>query len=356
MTLKILSVAWPFAPVGPAAVGGAEQILTQLDRALAAAGHKSLVVACDGSQTAGQLFPAPLPSGLLDRVDRAACARQYQAAIDAALASQPVDLVHMHGLDFHQYRIPEAIPVLVTLHLPPSWYPPHIWSNLPANFQLQCVSRSQRAACPSHAGELPVVENGVSLPPLHDDIRDGSRDYALALGRICPEKNLHAALEAGTLAGTRVLLGGKVFPYKDHQDYFRQRILPALTGGHEFLGALPPHRRQRLLREAKCLLLPTLAPETSSLVAMESLAAGTPVIAWPSGAIPEIVEDRITGFLVDSVEAMADGIRSVHTLDRRACRAAAEVRFSRDRMIRDYFRLYHSCIANGSAVHQTLHA
>ena len=360
MSLTILSIAWPFAPVGPAAVGGAEHVLAELDCALVRAGHTSLVVACEGSSSAGKLFTAPLPPGRLDEADQYGCARHYQQAIDAALSSRAVDLIHMHGLDFHRYRLPEEVPVLVTLHLPPGWYPPSMWANIGPNMQLQCVSRSQRQACPAESGDLPVVENGVELPEL-DSIEPVSNprfggDFALALGRVCPDKNLHAAIRAGKLAGMRVLIGGRVFPYRAHENYYRREIVPLLRDGNFFLGPLVPDRRNQLLHAAKCLLLPTLAPETSSLVAMEAFAVGTPVIAWPSGAIPEIVEDGVTGFLVESVEAMADAIRRVDQLDRRACRAVAESRFSRERMIRDYFGLYEKCIRRSAASYRSLHA
>ncbi|HET9086794.1 MAG TPA: glycosyltransferase, partial [Acidobacteriaceae bacterium] len=174
-------------------------------------------------------------------------------------------------------------------------------------------------------------------------------DFALVLGRICPEKNAHAALEAGTIAGTRVLLAGQVFPYLEHRRYFTDKIEPLLRRSpgnveHEFLGPLDPDRRQRLLSSAKCLLHPTLAPETSSLVAMEALAAGTPVIAYRSGALPDIVEHGVTGFLVDSVEEMADALGKVHTLSSQACRHAAEQRFSSERMVREYLQMYESIL------------
>lgn len=351
MPMTVLSIAWPFAPVGPDAVGGAEQILTALDAALAGQGHTSMVVACEGSKPAGELFAAPFPQGHIDSADREACAREYQHAIDAALASRPVDLIHMHGLDFARYRLPEEMPVLVTLHLPPGWYPPETWRSLGRNVRLLCVSRSQQQACPAEAGEAVVVENGVALPRLEGEAGDDPEappEFALALGRICPEKNLHAALEAGQRAGLPVLIGGEVFPYADHEAYQRAQVVPLLRDGNLFLGPLGPERRQRLLRRAKCLLLPTLAPETSSVVAMEAFAAATPVIAWPSGAIPEIVEDGVTGFLVKSVGEMAQAIGRVDRLDRAQCRAVAERRFSRERMIGDYFRLYERCLAKSA--------
>lgn len=339
MPLTVLSIAYPFAPVGPRAVGGAEQILGDLDHALVSAGHVSLVVACEGSRAARKLYSAPVPGELLNDADRLWSRSRFQAAIDRALSSQCVDLIHMHGLNFHEYKLPSNIPVLVTLHLPIAWYPQDVWTKYGPNVQLQCVSETQRRTCPPELRNPALVTNGVAQPAAVAK----TGDFAIALGRICPEKNQHVALEAGRLAGTRVLLGGSVFPYPDHERYFRDKVEPLLgaeSPGHAFLGPLLPERKQDLLAQAKCLLHPTLAPETSSLVAMEAVAAGTPVIAYRSGALPEIVEDGVTGFLVDSAEEMAAAIRKVHTIDPEICRSTARRRFSRERMVRDYFDLY----------------
>ncbi|MGH9587659.1 MAG: glycosyltransferase [Acidobacteriaceae bacterium] len=342
MPLTVLSVAYSFAPVGPNAVGGAEQILTELDRALMAAGHRSLVLACEGSQTMGELFPIPwLGEGIYDADSKLWWKKQRQLELNHILATQEIDLIHMHGLDFHEYRLPADIPVLVTLHLPISWYPREIWSRYHANVQFQCVSDTQRLSCPSEFADIPVIRNGVVLP----GSTERKSEFALVLGRICPEKNQHAALDAGSLAGVRVLLGGQVFPYQEHRAYFQEQIVPRLgprESGieHQFLGPLAPLKKQQLLMEAKCLLHPTLAPETSSLVAMEAMAAGTPVIAYPSGALPEIIDTGVTGFLVDNVEDMATAIDHVEELRPEDCRSVAREKFSRERMIQDYFRLY----------------
>lgn len=324
--------------MGDVAVGGAEQILSDLDRALVAAGHKSIVVACQGSQSPGELFSFPVPNcEMLNRPHRC-----VQEAINCALLQCRVDLIHMHGLDFHQYLLPEEIPKLVTLHLPASWYPKTIWRRFRDRVQFQCVSETQRRSF-EVLRDAPVIENGVALPQFCESER--RRDFALVLGRICPEKNAHAALQAGNLARIPVLIGGQVFPYEEHRKYFQEAILPLLVrnpGGieHRFLGPLAHGPRQQLLAQAKCLLHPTLAPETSSLVAMEALAAGTPVIAYRSGALPEIVEDGVTGFLVDNIEEMAAAIRGVTVISSKACRAAAERRFSKKRMTEGYFHLY----------------
>lgn len=346
MSLCILSVAYPFAPVSPDAVGGAEQVLAALDRALVAEGHRSLVVAAEGSKLAGHMWSVPSRlSSDLSEDDKRFARAQLQVLLDRALTSEPVDLLHMHGLDFAEYKLPRNIPVLITLHLPFAWYPKKAWTVASGNAHFCCVSQAQCATAPESLRDSAVVENGVVLPPYEPNL--APQQFALALGRICPEKNQHEALEAGTRAGIPVYLAGKVFPYREHREYFDQKIRPLLDApnpGHRFLGPLTLEQKQHLLARARCLLHPTLAPETSSLVAMEALAAGKPVIAYASGALPEIVEHGRTGFLVGSAKAMAEAVGMLDRISSRECRAAAEQRFSQQRMIRGYFALYQQLI------------
>src|SRR5690242_20512452 len=106
MTLTILNVAYPFAPVGPDAIGGAEQVVSHLDRALVESGHRSLVVAAEGSQISGTLLPVALHRGAIDDAARARAWRRHRAAIAAALATTEVDVVHLHGIDFPAYIPP----------------------------------------------------------------------------------------------------------------------------------------------------------------------------------------------------------------------------------------------------------
>jgi glycosyltransferase involved in cell wall biosynthesis len=346
--LAVLSVAYPLAPVGPGTAGGAEQILWLLDRALVASGHRSLVIACEGSRVTGRLLPTPRSSGVLDDATRAAAQACHREAILHALAREAFDLVHIHALDFHEYLPPPGPPVLVTLHLPPQWYPEHVFRPRRPGTWLQCVSRSQELRCPAADALLPFIENGVPLDAVHPSVR--RRTYALALGRICPEKGFHLALDAAKLAGIPAIVAGEVFRYHAHEEYFSRELLPRLDGRERrFIGPVGPARKRRLLAGARCLLVPSLAPETSSLVAMEALAAGTPVIAFRSGALPEIVEDGLTGFLVDDAAGMAQAIRDVDAIDPERCRAAARERFSADRMAAQYLSRYRQ-LAAGAAM------
>lgn len=354
----VLSVAFPYAPIGPCAVGGSEVILSEMEAAMPSLGFRSVVVAHADSQPRGHLYPTRVPKGEITDAMRAEVEPAHQANIDRAFAENPVALVHMHGLDFHRYRVPEGVPVLVTLHLPPSWYPETIWS-LPANFHLLCVSETERQACPSGTqSRITVVENGVALPEA-SSLRTSGR-YALMLSRVCPEKNLHTGLDAARMAGLPAMLAGEIFPYEAHQRYFAEQMKPRLSAFehvHEardhrtsaqpearFLGPVTGAAKARLLSRAACLLIPSLAPETSSLATMEALAFGVPVIAVASGALPEIVEHGRTGFLIDPskdiARGMAEAIQRVPEIDRHVCRTAAEQRFNRDRMLNDYCRLY----------------
>src|SRR5262249_22922667 len=126
-SLNVLSVAYPFTPIGPDAVGGSEQVLTALDKALTEAGHNSIVIAVEGSKIAGKLSATPAWNGMLDDSVRALGQRQHRRTIEQALNEMPIDLVHMHSLDFHRYLPAKNVPVLATLHLPPSWYPQEIF-------------------------------------------------------------------------------------------------------------------------------------------------------------------------------------------------------------------------------------
>ncbi len=344
MSLTVLNVAYPFAPVGPDAVGGAEQVLSTLDRALVAAGHRSLVVACEGSRVAGSLVEVALPHGLIGAEERRAAHAQHRAAIAAARTRWAVDVVHLHGVDFAGY-LPADGPTLATLHLPLDWYPPGALAPDRDDLWLNPVSMAQAATAPADARLVPPIANGVDAAALAG--RHARRGFALCLGRICPEKGAHLALDAARRAGVPLILAGEVFAYDAHRRYFEAEVAPRLDGMRRFAGPLGFLRKRRFLNAARCVVIPSLAAETSSLVAMEALAAGTPVVAFPNGALPEVVEHGRTGFLVGSVEEMAEAIRAAGSLDLEHCREAARRRFSLAAMCRGYFAAYEALAALG---------
>ncbi|MBI2816277.1 MAG: glycosyltransferase [Acidobacteria bacterium] len=338
MKLTVLNVAFPFAPVGLNAVGGAEQILSLLDDGLVRHRHRSIVIACEGSSASGKFIATPRPQSPVTDAVRQEAWEQHRRAIREALERFSVNLTHVHGLDFVHYVPQWGPPVLATLQLPPKWYTPDAFHLTRPRTYLHCVSESQHRRCPPAAALLPPIENGVPVDRLSAHVE--KRRFAIALGRICAEKGFHLALEAASTAGMPLMLGGEVFGYDAHQQYFQNEIRPRLNGYHRFLGPLGFERKRRLLSAARCLLAPSLVGETSSLVAMEALACGTPVVAFASGALAEIVEHGRTGFLVSNVEKMAEAIIASERLDPEACRRSARERFDSERMLNQYLRLY----------------
>jgi glycosyltransferase involved in cell wall biosynthesis len=183
-----------------------------------------------------------------------------------------------------------------------------------------------------------VIENGV--PTSFSTPRPRRRSFALAMGRICPEKGFDLALDAAKRAGVPFLLAGQVYPYAEHEAYFRDEIAPRLDRYRRWIGRVEGEHKRRLLQSALCLLAPSRVAETASLVAREALAAGTPVIAFPNGALAQTVEPGVTGYLVEDVAGMADAIARCRDIDPDACRAVARSRFSIDRMQNEYLDLY----------------
>lgn len=339
MSLTILSVAFPLAPVGRDAVGGSEQVLTHIDEALAKAGHRNIVIACEGSTTAGTLVSVPRAHGVLDETARKRAQARHRKAIARALESWPVDLIHMHAFDFHAYLPEPGVPVLATVHLPPEWYPGGALEPRRPDTWLHCVSWASHVACPPSPALLAPIENGVPVTELAA-ARHRKRNFAVFLGRICREKGVTIAVEAAKLAQAPLFVAGEVAGYPAHRDYFEHEVRPALDERRRFIGPIGFSRKRRLLSAARCLLVPSLAPETSSLVAREALACGTPVVAFPNGALAETIEHGRTGFLVNSVEEMAEAIAAVDRIDPEDCRAVARERFSLERMTARYFELY----------------
>lgn len=334
--LSVLTVAYPLAPVGPDAAGGAEQIASALDRGLVAAGHRSTVLACAGSVAAGEsVSTGPLPDRLDDAAKRRARA-QHARMIDQLLRSRRFDLVHFHGVDVMDYLPRPGVPTVITLHLPADWYPAGLFAPRPATV-LVAVSEAARRGFLDRGATVQVITNGVREELF--SARHAKRKFVLALGRVCPEKGFHLAVDAAKQAALPLLLGGVVYPYPEHQAYFETEIGPRLDGRRRFLGALGFHRKRRLLAAAQCLAMPSLAAETGALAAMEALACGTPVVAFPNGALRELIDHGRTGFLVGSVEEMADAMQAAAGLDPRECRAAA-ARFSEGAMVRAYLNLY----------------
>ena len=339
--MKILSVAYPLFPVSADSAGGAEQVLFLTERRLVSAGCQSQVVAAHASQVAGHLLATPAHTGEITDAVREQAQRAHRIAVDRALELLPADLIHFHGLDFHAYLPETQIPKLATLHLPLAWYEPSVFQQ--SGVTLCCVSHSQARTAP-HGLRLPVVPNGIDVARY--SAADARQDYLLWLGRICPEKGPDIALRIALRLDLPLLVAGPVHPFASHQSYFSEAVQPLLDQNRRWLGPVGQAQKCELLAQARCVLIPSLVPETGSLVAMEAISSGTPVIAFRSGALPEIVEHGVTGFIVDSEEEMAQAVARTREISPARCRQEALRRFDAARMAETYLNLYRDLLAS----------
>jgi glycosyltransferase involved in cell wall biosynthesis len=344
MSLTVLSVGYPLAKISENTAGGAEQVLAMLDEALVRHGHRSLVLAPVGSRCHGLLIPAQIPSGVLDDQAKRQARQSFRHLLNRILEHYSVDLIHMHGLDFAEYMPHGNVPVVVTLHLPLSWYNREALRTCDRGTVLVSVSKTQARTAPPGVHIEKIIPNGIDLDRFRPSKKKGT--YAVAMGRICPAKGFHLALDAAEQAGVKLIIAGKVFHYPEHHEYFETQVRPRLSQSARFIGPVGGARKSQLLAGAKCLLVPSLAPETSSLVAMEALASGTPVIASRVGALEEIVNHGKTGFLVRSAEEMPDAIALADSISPDVCRREAEQRFSAETMSAEYLNLYRSVLAS----------
>lgn len=336
--LTILSVACAPATVSRDACGDTEQILSLLDAAIVAAGHKSIVVASEGSSVAGKLIAVPRPPDVLDEQGLMLWRAGHRTAVELALAEHVADIAHMHGVDFPHYIPNGNVPVLVTLHCPHECYAEGSLAATSERVWLNPVSASQAMRLRRFARVLEPIENGVAVDAFADEY--DRRDFALVLGRIAPENGVHIALDAAHAGRFPLIVAGELHAYPQHRRYFDSEITPRLDATRRWIGPVSFAVKRRLLAEARCLLVCSGPEETSSLAAREALASGTPVVALARGALIDTINDGSTGFLVGHPRELPSAVARIDTIDREKCRRVARRRFDAKSMAKAYIALY----------------
>ena len=346
--LSIAQVAPLHESVPPKLYGGTERIVSYLTEELVAQGHDVTLFASGDSITSARLVPATSRSLRLDESCRDPLARHMVLLEMVFRQSERFDLIHFH-CDYLHYPLSRrmAVPTLTTLHgrldlsdLVPLY---REFSDMP----LVSVSDAQRLPLP-WAHWLTTVHHG--LPISFGTRRVESGDTLAFLGRISPEKRVDRAIEIALRAGMRLRIAAKVDP--QDRIYFEEVIRPLL--GHpsvEFLGEIGEEEKERFLGEAHALLFPIDWPEPFGLVMIEAMACGTPVIAFRRGSVPEVIEEGVTGFVVETVEEAALAVERVGGLKRRRCREVFEARFTSKRMAEDYIAAYRRLPGEGRMSH-----
>jgi glycosyltransferase involved in cell wall biosynthesis len=341
--MRVLYISYPLLTVSGESAGGAEQMLWTLEREMAAREVKTTVAASDGSDVAGELFATGAACDEPDDFERRNLEHQDRIIAFVHQRSQggtPFDVVHDKSGSFWPRAAEVQAPVLATLHLPRHFYPEHYFERIPENVSFNCVSQSQAQSFSDLPRMLGVVRNGILLECFTPNY--GERHGLVWLGRICEEKGTHVALDIAAKAGMPITIAGQVYPLSYHQQYFDREIAPRVQGtSNARLVASPSfEHKRRLLCEAQAVLITSLVDETSSVVAMEAAASGTPVIAFHRGALPEVIEDRVTGFLVQDTNEAVSALQQIHQISAQRCASHAHKNFSSKSMADGYAALY----------------
>jgi glycosyltransferase involved in cell wall biosynthesis len=352
--MRIAQVSPLYESVPPKLYGGTERVVAYLTDELAAMGHEvTLFASGDSSPPPGVDLVAGCASALrLDELCVDPLPHHLAMLEEVARRADDFDVIHFH-VDYLHLPLTRrlACPHLTTLHGRldiPDLVPLYLEF---ADVPLVSISDSQRKPLP-WANWKGTILHG--LPPALLRPGDGSGRYLAFVGRISPEKRVDWAIEIAAKAGLPIRIAAKIG--KSDEDYFRDRIRPLLSLPHvTFVGEIDERQKDRFLGDAAALLFPIDWPEPFGLVQIEAMACGTPVIAFPFGAVPEVVDDGVTGFVCHNVDHAVDAVtRRLPELSRRRCRERFERRFSARRMAADYVRTYQRVIGEWTCDRSTL--
>jgi glycosyltransferase involved in cell wall biosynthesis len=344
--VKIAQVSPLFESVPPKHYGGTERVVSYLTEALVAQGHEVTLYASGDSETRARLVASTPRSlrtdpGVIDSL--AHHVRQLeQIARDAAR----FDIIHFHIDYLHfPWSRRERWPQVTTLHgrLDIADLPP-LYDEF-ADMPVVSISNAQRQPLP-HANWQGTVYHGLPEDALpFSAAPDG---YLAFIGRISREKRVDRAIEIARQTQLPLRIAAKI----DDADraYFEREIRPLFDLPFvEYIGEIGEHEKAAFLGGARALLFPIDWAEPFGLVMIESMACGTPVVAWRRGSVPEVMTEGETGFVVSSMPEAVAAVRRIGTVDRAACRRVFEERFLASRMAEDYVRIYETIIRDGRA-------
>lgn len=343
--MRIAQVAPLYESVPPRLYGGTERVVSWLTEALVEFGHEVTLFASGDSVTNARLVPACKTALRLDGDCIDPFAHHILMVENVFRQAEDFDLIHFHIDYLHFLRSRrEQVASATTLHgrldLPDLVPLYQEFREMP----LISISDAQRRPLP-WANWLGTVRHGMPARLLQFSEQEGK--YLAFLGRVSPEKGLEEAIEIAIRAEMPLKIAAKVD--RADREYFEAKIKPLLKYSLiDFIGEIGSAEKQEFLGNAVALLFPIQWPEPFGLVTIESLACGTPVIACPSGSVPEIILDGKCGFLVRTVEQAVKAVRKIDKIDRSDCRRHFEFNFTDDRMAHEYLSIYEKLIHSES--------
>lgn len=342
--MRVAQVAPLFESVPPKQYGGTERIVSYLTEELVRQGHEITLFASGDSETAAHLVPIVPRSLRLDEACIDSLAHHVLMLQRVADRAGDFDVLHFH-VDYLHYPLSRLhrwahvttlhgrldLPDLVPLY--------REFDDMP----VISISDAQRRPLPWADWQRTVYHG---LPEDLYGLQEEPGDYVAFLGRISPEKRVDRAVEIARRAGIPLKVAAKV-DAEDRQ-YFEAEIEPLFDApGVEYIGEIGEMEKNEFLGHARALLLPIDWPEPFGLVMIESFACGTPVIAYPYGSVPEVMEDGVSGFMVESIDEAVDALARVDRISRPGCRRYFEAHFTVARMVQDYLGVYRHLAAEG---------
>jgi len=337
--MRIAQVAPLYESVPPKLYGGTERVVSYLTEELVRQGHEVTLFASGDSQTSATLVAA-CPQALWQNANCHETLPQHIRMLELVFHDvSRFDVIHFH-MDYLHFPLLRRHPCASATTV-------HGCLNVPdvgplfveyRGVPLVSISDAQRRPLPDANWQATVYHG---LPRELHSYRKEPGSYLAFLGRMSPEKRVDRAIDIARKAGMKLKIAAKIYP--EERAYFKETIEPLLRLSHdwvEYIGEVGGREKDEFLGGARALLFPIDWPEPFGLVMIEAMACGTPVIAWRNGSVPEIVDNGVTGFVVDSLDAAVRAVEQVNCLDRSACRHTFEQRFDATRMTRDYVEVY----------------
>jgi glycosyltransferase involved in cell wall biosynthesis len=340
--LKIAQVAPLYESVPPKLYGGTERVVSYLTEALVADGHDVTLFASGDSETSARLVPCCTKALRLNNYQCIDQLAHHFVMLEEVLdRADQFDMIHFH-VDYMHFPLSKlsGLVHLTTLHGrldSPDLVPLYRkYKNMP----VISISRNQRKPLP-WVNWVGNVYHG--LPEDLLPLGEGRGNYLAFLGRISPEKRVDRAIEIAKALNMPLKIAAKVD--RSDRPYYEREIKHLLnTPNVEFVGEINEQQKGEFLGNAYAYLFPIDWPEPFGLTMIESMACGTPTIAFKCGSVPEVITNGVSGFIVESLDEAVEAVRQSASLDRAACRAEFINRFSAPKMAREYVKLYEASV------------
>jgi glycosyltransferase involved in cell wall biosynthesis len=340
--MRIAQVSPLHERVPPVQYGGTERVVSYLTEALVERGHEVTLFASGDSKTSARLEKGCPRSLRLDPSCLDPLAQHLLMLERVYQSAETFDVIHFH-LDYLPFSMIRRakLSAVTTLHGRldlPELFP--VFREF-TDMNLISISHQQRKPLVG-ARWLGTVPHG--LPKNKYSLGEGKGGYLVFLGRVAPEKGVDRAIEIATRAGLPLKIAAKV----SHVDreYYSTQVAPLIRchPGVEYLGEIGDAEKSQLLGEASALLFPIDWPEPFGVVMIEAMACGTPTVAFRRGSVPEVIQEEITGYIVEDVARAVQAVEKTISFDRVRCRRYFETHYTADRMAKDYVNLYQKCL------------